>query len=133
MAYHPTTVTIAVPDANDYVGLLLDEWDTQLTTWDEAARDAARTRRDLAMTREPMAIIEAETLLAAEGRTEGERRARALLALRQHDGWRGYHEAGRAARERIVEAEHRATLARMRSELVHAALTATLGLEPTNS
>lgn len=130
MAHHFDAVPISVPDADEYVGILLDEWDTQITTWAEAARHAAQARRDLTVSRELMAIIEAETLLAFEGHTESERRSRLLLALHRHNAWRECREAVRAARERIMEAENRATLARMRLELVRAALTASVGRLP---
>ena len=115
---------VIVPDVDEYAGMLLDEWDTHITAWAEAMEDAAQARRELAMTRESMAIIEAEIVIAVDGPTEGERRARALLALYQHDGWRRHREAIRATRDRILRAEHRAALAQMRTELVRAALVA---------
>jgi hypothetical protein len=77
---------IAVLDADEYVGMLLDEWDTYITQCKEALCDSVQARIELELTREPMAIMLAEALLAAAGHTEAERRAHDLLALRQHDG-----------------------------------------------
>jgi hypothetical protein len=126
MRQHRDSAFIVVPDADDYTDILLDEWDTYIAAYEEAVCDIAEARRVLAELREPMAVIEAETLLTVEGRAEAEGRARALLALRWHDGWRGYQREAQAARERMHEAARRASVARMRAGLVRMALTVAL-------
>jgi hypothetical protein len=127
MPPHRYGPAIAVPIVEDLVGILLDEWDTHIAECQAALLEAARAERDLDLAREALALIEAEILLAAEGRTRAERRARTVLALGWHDGWRGHRHAARAARQGIRDAECRATVARRRAGLVRAALIAALG------
>ena len=129
MTHRRLSTGIIVPPADEYADILLDEWDTAIAAYEQAIRDAAAARCELAALREPMAIIEAETVLGVEGRADAERRARALLTLRRHEGWRGYRRASQAAHERLHDAEGRATVARMRAELVRAALAAVLHRE----
>jgi hypothetical protein len=117
---------ITVPDVHECPGMLLDEWDTQIAAHAEALREAVDACRDLVAADEAMAIIGAETLLSVEGHTEAERTARALLALRLHDGWLRYRQQARAAQDRVREARRRAGVAWMRSELIRTALAVAL-------
>ena len=129
MVRHRCESSIAVPDSEDYVDVLLDEWDTHIAECEAALREAAQARRDLDRVWELIARIEAETVRAAAGRTRAERRAAIVLTLERHAGWCDHRRARRAARQRLQEAECRATVARLRAELVRTALTAALGRE----
>lgn len=80
--------TVAVPDIDEYTGMLLDEWDTQIAAYVDALRDAFAAHHELTTAREAMAVIEAEIMLTARGRTDAERRALTVLALRAHSGRR---------------------------------------------
>lgn len=124
-----TPTNITEPDVHACPGMLLDEWDTQIAEYAEQVREAADAGRDLEAAVEAMAIIRAHTLLSVRGRSEAERDARLLLALRRHAGWRGYRQQAWRAQDRMREARRRAGVARMRCELIRSALSGTLGRE----
>ena len=106
------------PDPHAY----LETWSEAITALDAAIGDAAAARAAIELETTAMERIEATTMLTIEGGNAETRKARLTLALADDPRYQAHVRALAAARERLADADRRATINRERCRLLRATL-----------
>ena len=107
----------------------IDSWDDTITAPDAALADAAAARRDLADAEREADLLEARALLSITGSNESMRKAALAIALSESIPYQDITAEVRALRERLADAERRATILRERCRLHRAAVAVAVGTD----
>ena len=106
----------------------LDIYDDTIAALDAAYRDADAARRELDAARRDMDVAEARIIVAdIEGKNEGERKARLLLALLDDAAYRDADQRAQDAVEALRPAERHVRVLTERCRLLRAALALATG------
>ena len=107
----------------------MDDWDSTITALDAALADAASARRDLADAERETDLLEARALLSITGANADTRKAALAIQLAESPAYQCLVSEGRAARERLTDAERRVIILKERCRLHRSAVAMALGTQ----
>ncbi len=105
----------------------LESWDDAIAALDAALADAAAARRELADAERKTDLLEARALLSVNGGNAETRKAALGVQLAESPAYQCLISEARMARERLADAERRATILRQRCRLHQSAVAVAIG------